>query len=423
MITIRLVVKFGGTSIQDSERIEKAVQSVIKKIKEGNEILVVVSAMGDTTDHLISLFEGVTKSDYEKKDYAEFVSFGERMSAQLVSTSFKTKGFKAYPLDPSRKDFPIITNSSENLLEAEILSEKSKEQCQSYVEPLFRGGIIPVVCGFLGRSEIDGSITCLGRGGSDITAFALGNFIHADEVIIVTDASGVASADPRLIKKVETLPKISVEEMGILAEGGAQVLHPRALYFKEGQMKARIIHFQSGDLDSAGTEIEGSFSSRIDVFQEKLCLMTVIGEQILETSGLLKDIITPLARHKISIQGITTGRQYIGIYLLEKNSKKAYDLVHPIVLKNAYLKSVTIKTNIALIVLSSRNFIETPGIIEKITRPLAENRINILEMTTIKTDILIFVTWQNKDISYQLIKNSLDTLVLSNEERSSIKKK
>ncbi len=415
MIIIRVVVKFGGTSIQNTERIGKATQSIIKKIKGGNEVLVVVSAMGDTTDHLISLLDGVTRTSYDMNDYSNFVSFGERMSAQLLSTSLKANGVKSCSFDPTRENFPIITNS-ENLLEADINSIKSKEQCQLYIEPLLKEGVVPVVCGFLGRNEKTGKITCLGRGGSDISAFALGNFIHADEVIIVTDASGVASADPRLIKKVETLPKISVQEMGILAESGAQVLHPRALYFKEGRMRAKIIHFQNGDLDSSGTEIEGAFSSSIDVFQEKLCLLTVVGEQILDTPGLLKEIISPLSKHKISIHGIAMGLQYIGIYLLEEYSKKAYGLVHPIILKNAHFKSVTLKMNIALIVLSSRDFIETPGIIEKISRPLAENHINILEMTTIKTDILMFVSWQNKDIAYQLIKDSLNDFAPSNEK-------
>jgi aspartate kinase len=405
-IIIRVVVKFGGTSIQNTERIEKAIQSVIKKLRNGNEVLVVVSAMGDTTDYLISLLSGVTKSGYDRQDYSEFVSFGERMSARLMFTALKANGIKAFVFDPIRADFPLITDA-ENLMEANIILEKSKEQCQKYMEPLLKEGIVPVICGFLGRSIDGGSITCLGRGGSDITAFALGSFINADEVIIVTDTSGVASADPRLIKKVKTLPRITVEEMGILAEGGAKVLHPRALYFKEGKMKAKIINFQNGDLDSNGTEIEGSFTSIIEIFPDKLCLLTVIGTQILETPGLLKEIITPLAKHRISIQGIATGRSYIGIYLLEQYAKKAYDLVHPIILKNDFLKSVSLKKDIALLVLSSRNFIETPGIIERITRPLAQNHINILEISTMKTDILLFVDWQNKDIVYKLISSSL----------------
>ncbi|HNR65785.1 MAG TPA: ACT domain-containing protein, partial [Atribacterota bacterium] len=295
-----------------------------------------------------------------------------------------------------------------NLIEANILLEESREQCQKYIEPLLKEGVIPIVCGFLGRSNKGGSITTLGRGGSDISAFALGKIINADEVIIVTDTAGVASADPRLVKDTRILPKISVEEMGIMADGGAKVLHPRALHFKEENMKARIINFQKGDLDSEGTEIEGRFLSKMEIFPEKLCLLTVVGNQILETPGLLKEIITPLAEKNISIQGVGTGRNYIGLYLLEQNARMAYDLIHPIILKNHSLKSVSLKKDIALLILNSRKFIDTPGIIERITRPLAENKINIIEISTMKTDILLFVDWHNKDTIYKLINNSLE---------------
>ena len=206
------------------------------------------------------------------------------MSARLIASALKAKGIKTFVFDPIKEDFPLITDTG-NLVAANIIIEKSKEQCQKYIEPLLREGVVPVVCGFLGRSVSDGGITSLGRGGSDITAFALGSFVDADEVIIVTDTPGVASADPRLAKNVKTLPKISVEEMGIMADGGAKVLHPRALHFKEGKMRAKIINFENGDLDSKGTEIEGNFTSKIEIFPEKLCLLTVVGNQILETPG------------------------------------------------------------------------------------------------------------------------------------------
>ena len=407
---IRIVVKFGGTSILNAERIEKAAESIIKKLKEGNEVLVVVSAMGSTTDELISLLNAVTNSIYDSQDYNEYISFGERMSAKLMSSTLKAKGARAYFFDPFKKDFPIITDA-ENLKEARILVPESKEQCQKYLEPLLKEKVVPVVCGFLGRSIVDGNVTCLGRGGSDVTAFALGNFLKADEVIIVTDTEGVASADPRLVKEARTLPMISVEEMGILADSGAKVLHPRALNYKDKKTKAKIINFQSGNLDSPGTEIVGSFTDadNVTVFPEKLCLLTVVGEKILETPGLLKEVITPLSKSEISIQGVGTGKQYIGIYLLEQNAEKAYDLIHPVILQCNFLKSVSLKKNIALLMLSGRDFIETPGIIEKITRPLAENHINILEMSTMKTDILLFVDWAYKDAVYRLISDSLST--------------
>ncbi|HBY57262.1 MAG TPA: aspartate kinase [Candidatus Atribacteria bacterium] len=403
----RLVVKFGGTSVQNPERIKKAAQSIIQQAEKGDEVVVVVSAMGNTTDILTSLLKDSAKDRIEDKDYADFVSMGERISARLLSTTIRSMGFSAKYFDPADKDFPIITD--DNFSQAKILSEETKKKCQKVIDPLLKKGIIPIVCGFLGRSYKDGSITTLGRGGSDITAFALGNFIEADEVIIVTDAVGVLSADPRIIKEKEpiTLKKISVEEMGILAEGGAKVLHPQALKYKTDKMKAKIIHFQKGDLSAEGTEIIGAFKSKLILFKEKLTMLTILGTEIFNTPGLLKKIITPISDNHISLYGVSIGTKHIGIYVTENYAQQSYDLIHPIVIEDERLKSVTLKNDVALIIARSRDFIETPGIIERITRPLAQNNINIIEMTTIKTDILIFLEWKDREFAYNIINKSL----------------
>ncbi len=403
---MRIVVKFGGTSIQDPERIKKAAQSIIQQSKKGYEIVVVVSAMGNTTDRLTSLLKDSVKNHIEDKDYADFVSMGERISARLLSTTIRSMEFLSKYLDPADNDFPIITDSNFN--QAKILTSESKEKCKKIIEPLLKKGIIPIVCGFLGKSCEDGSITTLGRGGSDVTAFALGNFLEADEVIIVTDAIGVLSADPRIIKKPVTLKKISVEEMGILAEGGAKVLHPQALKYKTERIKAKIIHFQNGNLDAEGTEIMGAFTSKLILFKEKLTMVTVLGTEIFNTPGLLKKIISPLSDNNISLYGVSVGTKHIGIYVMENYTQQSYDLIHPIIIEDERLKSVTLKKDIALIIARSRDFIETPGIIERITRPLAENNINIIEMTTIKTDILIFLEWKDRRFAYKIINKSLE---------------
>lgn len=403
---MRILVKFGGTSVQDPERIKKAAQSIIQQAKKGYEIVVVVSAMGNTTDILTSLLKDSAKDRIEDKDYADFVSMGERISARIFSATIKSIGFSSKYFDPAENDFPIITDS--NFSQAKILSPESKKKCQKIIEPLLNKGIIPIVCGFLGKSYEDGSITTLGRGGSDITAFALGNFLKADEVIIVTDAVGVLSADPRIIKEPATLKKISVEEMGILAEGGAKVLHPQALKYKTDKMKAKIIHFQNGNLSTEGTEIIGAFKSKLILFKEKLTMATVLGTEIFNTTGLLKKIISPISDNNISLYGVSIGTKHIAIYVAENFTQKSYDLIHPIVIEDEKLKSVTLKKDIALIIARSRDFIETPGIIERITRPLAENNINIIEMTTIKTDILIFLEWKDREFAYKIINKSLE---------------
>ncbi len=402
---MRIIVKFGGTSVQNPERVKKAAMSIIQQVKKGYETVVVVSAMGNTTNTLTSLLKDSTKEKIEDKDYADFVSMGERISARILSATIKSMGFSSQYFDPADEKFPIITDNNFN--DAKILPEESKEKCQDNLIPLLRKGIIPIICGFLGRNHKDGNITTLGRGGSDITAFALGNFLDADEVVIVTDAAGVLSADPRIIKKPVTLKKISVEEMGILAEGGAKVLHPRALKYKTDKMKAKIIHFQNGNLDETGTEIIGAFKSKLILSEKKLTMLTILGIDIFNTPGLLKKIISPISEEGISLYGISIGTQHVGLYILEKYSQKSYDLIHPIIIGNKNLKSVTLKKEIALIIARSRDFIETPGIIERITRPLAENSINIIEMSTIKTDILIFLDWKDREFAYSIINKSL----------------
>ena len=402
---MRIVVKFGGTSVQDAIRIKKAAQSIIQQAKKGYETVVVVSAMGNTTDTLTSLLKNSAKDRIEDRDYADFVSMGERISARILSATIKSMGFSSEYFDPADDNFPIITDSNFN--QAKILSPESKEKCQKIIEPLLKKGIIPVICGFLGKNCEDGSITTLGRGGSDITAFALGNFLQADEVIIVTDAVGVLSADPRIIKKPVTLKEISVEEMGILAEGGAKVLHPQALKYKTDQMKAKIIHFQNGDLETEGTEITGAFKSKLTLFKEKLTMLTILGSEIFDTPGLLKKIISPISDNHISLYGVSIGTKHIGIYVIQNYAQKSYDLIHPVVIEDERLKSVTLKKDIALIIVRSRDFIETPGIIQQITQPLANKDINIIEMTTIKTDILIFLDWKDREFAFQIINKSL----------------
>jgi len=182
---MRIIVKFGGTSVQDPERIKKAAQSIIQQAKKRHEIIAVVSAMGNTTDNLTSLLKDSVIDRVEDRDYADFVSIGERISARVLAAAIKSMGFSAKYFDPADKGFPIITDANFN--QSKILSQESQEKCRKIIKPLFKNKVIPIVCGFLGRSCEDGSITTLGWGGSDITAFALGNFLEADEVIIVTD--------------------------------------------------------------------------------------------------------------------------------------------------------------------------------------------------------------------------------------------
>ena len=143
---MRIIVKFGGTSIQNPERIKKAAQSITQQAKKGYEIVAVVSAMGNTTDTLTSLLKDSVKDRIEDRDYADFVSMGERISARVLAATIKSMGFSSKYLDPADKDFPIITDTNFN--QAKILSTESKEKCQEIIKPLCAKGTIPIVVVF-----------------------------------------------------------------------------------------------------------------------------------------------------------------------------------------------------------------------------------------------------------------------------------
>ncbi|MCG2820537.1 MAG: hypothetical protein L6371_01430, partial [Candidatus Atribacteria bacterium] len=151
-----------------------------------------------------------------------------------------------------------------------------------------------------------------------------------------------------------------------------------------------------------------AIKSKLILFKEKLTMLTILGTEIFNTPGLLKKIITPVSDNHISLYGVSIGTKHIGIYVMENYTQQSYDLIHPIVIEDEKLKSVTLKNDIALIIARSRDFIETPGIIERITHPLAQNNINIIEMTTIKTDILIFLEWKDREFACQIIDKSLE---------------
>ena len=404
---MRIVVKFGGTSVGDAERIRLAAGAVAKKAKNGDEMIVVVSAMAGVTDNLLNTAKSATGESIDDTFLSDIVAMGEATSARIMAATLRSMGIEAQYFDPNREDFPIITDNTP--WGAKILPKQSIEAGEKFLEPLIERGVVPVVCGFLGRS-LEGKVTTLGRGGSDVTAYALGNFLNADWVIIVTDAEGVLSGDPRKVEGAEILKEISVKEMGVLADRGAKVIHPNALRFKTPKMRSKVIHFRHGDLDVEGTEIVGYFEKRATLHKEKLSMITIVGDEIMTTPGLLDRLISPLAEKNIAIYGVSVGTKYIGIYVQTESASLSYNMLHPIVVEHPLLKSITVKDNIGLISTESQNFIDTPGVISKLTTPLGEAGINILEMATIKTDILIYVDWDRAGDAYEIVSKVMEEI-------------
>ena len=403
-----MVVKFGGTSVGDGSRIKKAAQSVVNEYMKGNQVVVVVSAVNKTTDDLIGLSNEAIGGGLTDKQKAEIMAMGELTSARLFSATVESLGVKSEFIDPYNDLWPIITDS--NSLEAKIDFKSTNIKAEG-IRNLVNQGIIPVICGFLGKGP-SGEITTLGRGGSDITAFLMGHCLEANEVIIVTDVDGVMSTDPNKIEDARLLDEISVEEMRDLATHGAQVLHPHALKYKDPLITAKIINFEHGDLTSKGTRIVGPYEGEmlrcVTLYKNPISLIAVVGEAMVKKIGLFAGLTSCLAQEDINIFGSSAGQNSITTFIDKGDANKAYHLLHQFVIENDVLSSLSLGRDTAMITFVSPDIIDTPGIISRITDPLRKHEINILEIISSQTAIVLFVDWKQGEEAYNLVKEVLE---------------
>ncbi|MGC9516755.1 MAG: aspartate kinase [Methanomicrobiales archaeon] len=403
-----LVAKFGGTSIGDGQKIKNAAQSVVNEYMKGKKVVVVVSAIDKTTDELLNIIDEAMEESVTEKQLAEIVSMGEMTSVRVMSSAIESLGVKSEYIDPYMDNWPIITNS--DLLSAKVNFKETEEKSKEIMKMLEQG-IIPVVCGFLGKDDY-GYITTLGRGGSDITAFLIGHCLKADEVIIVTDVGGVMSTDPNKLDTAEKLEQISVEEMRDLATHGAQVLHPNALKYKDPKINAKIIGYEHGDLSAPGTEIIGPSKNELmkttALNSDHISVIAVVGEEILTKTGILAELTKTLADNDINIYGVSTGQNSITFFINTHEAEKAHEVLHEVVVENKNLSSLSLGIEIAMITVTSPDFIETPGIITEITEPLRKNKINIVEISSSQTSVVIFVDGKDGKRAYELVKGVLE---------------
>jgi aspartate kinase len=403
-----IVVKFGGTSIGDGEKIKKAAQAVVKEYMQGKKMVVVVSAINKTTDEILEIVEKSIGKSITEKQMADIISMGENTSVRVFSSTIESLGVKSEYLDPQMDIWPVITDN--NYLNAKIDYPETEIRSRDILK-LLDQGIIPVICGFLGKDH-EGNVTTLGRGGSDITAFLLGHCLQAEEVIIVTDVGGVMSTDPNKLQSAKKLEKISVEEMRDLATHGAQVLHPQALRYKDPKIIAKIIGFERGDLSAPGTEIMGPSENRMlrttTLNNEAISVIAVVGEEILTKPGILAVLTSSLNDNKINIYGISTGQNSVTIFLDKALADLAHEILHDVVVENPDLSSLSLGREIAMISVNSQDFIDTPGIITRITEPLNKNNINIVEISSSQTSVVIFVEWNDGKRAYEMVRRVLE---------------
>jgi aspartate kinase len=388
----KVVIKFGGADLSTSEKISRAAQLITESPYK--EIVVVVSAMGKMTDSLVGTVSQL--GNVRDEDYAEIVSMGERVSARVFCSALRAAGANAEFIDPAYANWPIITDS--RFRDAKPDVEKTIVLVQKFLAPMLASAI-PVVCGFLGKDS-SGKVTTLGRGGSDTTALLLAKCLGADEIILVKDTEGVLSADPKIVADARLLDNLDIHEMFDLAQGGAKIVKPEALKYKLPNQKLRIVSFASDNLAVGGTEIAGSFSPNSAEMEshEGLFALNVVCEV---NAANLREIFAVLSQN--AVYGVSSGRKSITIFTSDGNVHTVINRLHSL----DGLKAISYREHVAMLQISHPVFVDSPGGVARISTALSYEGINIIEVTTSKATINVFIEESQLRKAKEAIKKCL----------------
>jgi len=382
-----IVQKYGGSSVADAEKIQNVARRIAKAKEEGNQVVVVVSAMGHTTDNLIKLAYQVNEQPGDR-ELDVLLSTGEIVTSTLLALALESLGCRAVSLTGAQAG--IQTDSSYN--RARILSIDTKR----VVSELEKGNII-IVAGFQGvTQEMD--ITTLGRGGSDTTAVALAASLNAETCQVYTDVEGVYTADPHLIPEARKLKDIGYEEMIELASYGARVMHNRAVEL--GELYNVPILVASSFSDSPGTIIckeasmEVKNKARGIAYDTNVSKVTVVG--VPDHPGIAAAIFEPLARANISVDTIVQNASINNITDLtftvtRSDLLKAMSIVEPVV-KSVGGKQCVTDSTLAKVSVVGTGMQNTPGYAARMFRVLHEQGINIQLITTSEIRITCIIS-------------------------------
>ena len=291
-----IVQKFGGTSVADAEKIHRAARRAVRAKMNGEQVVMVVSAMGRTTDELLTLAREVSPAP-PRRELDVLLTTGEQISIALMAMAIHTAGREAISLTAGQ--LGLVTDSAHTRARIQRIH-------QARLNRELAAGKIVIVAGFQGI-DATGEITTLGRGASDTTAAALAAVLSARVCEIYTDVDGVYTADPRIVPTARKIDRISYDEMLEMAGSGARVIHSRAIEFAK---KFNVpVHIRSALTDAPGTRImtetQGmeTITVRGVTLKEDLAVVTLIG--VPNRAGIAAEIFTEIARHHVLIDDIT----------------------------------------------------------------------------------------------------------------------
>ncbi len=372
-----IVQKYGGTSVADAERIKNVARRIVATKERGNQVVVVVSAMGDTTDDLLKLAAQLARHP-DKRELDLLLSTGEIVSCTLLAMALEDAGHEAISLTGAQAGIQTDATHSQ----ARILKVDAKR----VVRELEKGNIV-IVAGFQGITE-EMDVTTLGRGGSDTTAVALAASLGAKTCERYTDVEGIYTADPRVVPEAQRLAEISYEEMLELASYGSKVIHPRAVEL--GELYAVPILVASSFTDNPGTIIRGEvameFRNKVRSIAHDLDVAKVMVVGVPDRPGIAAALFEALAKANISVDTIVQNASIdkitdLTFTVAQSQLDKAMEVVEPIA-RSIGARECVSDARLGKVSIIGTGMQGTPGYAARMFSTLFEHGINIQLITT-----------------------------------------
>jgi aspartate kinase len=372
-----IVMKFGGSSVGTTERMGRVAQRIVDKKLQGDRVVVVVSAMGDTTDDLIDKANEINDNP-PSREMDMLLTTGEQISVALLSMAIHKLGHEARSYTGWQAG--IVT---EDMHSKARISDISPTRLFAALDQ----GSIVIVAGFQGMTE-SGEITTLGRGGSDTTAVALAAAINADVCEIYTDVDGIYSTDPRVVKCARKLDVISYDEMLELAHLGAAVLHPRAVeYAKHNQVNLVV---RSSFTNNEGTLVredaimEQGVVVRGIAFDKNVARISVLGVE--DKPGVLAKMFGALANHDIDVDlivqsGVQDGKADFSFTVSLTDRTRVIDVLDSIKTEVSY-REVTYEEDLVKVSIVGAGMVSNPGVAAKMFEAISSVGVSIKMVST-----------------------------------------
>jgi aspartate kinase len=407
--TVALVVqKYGGSSVADADCVKRVAQRIVATKKAGNDVVVVVSAMGDTTDELIDLAQKVSPLP-PARELDMLLTAGERISMAVLAMAIANLGHEAKSFTGSQAG--VITDGSHG--KAKII-----DVTPGRIRSALDEGSICIVAGFQGVSQDSKDITTLGRGGSDTTAVALAAALNADVCEIYTDVDGIFTADPRIVKTARQIPRISYEEMLEMAASGAKILHLRCVEYARRynipiHVRSSFSHKEGTWVvaSTEGTEVENAIISGV-AHDRSEAKITVVGvpDKIGEAATIFRTLAEAEINLDMVVQNVSaasTGRTDISFTLPASDGQTALTALNK-VKSGIGFESLRYDDRIGKISLVGAGMRSHPGVTATFFSAIADAGVNIEMISTSEIRISVIVNQDDIDTAVNAAHHAFD---------------